>query len=331
MGGTGWRRALGEGACLMPAAQVWVLFQSAAGPVHCFISRVLQGRPPPHPSDGEPHLLVPKLLFGLISCTVYCGSISVHGVGGLSPSPVLQSGPHASWKATLGAASEGGPATPCLPVAISLGQSSEEWIPSPAPPRQSQSERSIGNDPGTLQTGLREGPQASGSLQNSALPYCWVVAGVSGQGPRAPSRAGSGCRSPHDPRPSLRPDPPVHVLVWLGARWPLLWALVAEEPSRWMEATVPSSPAPCPPSGGGANSRDMHRPGAGCQVLVPQSGRPHSGSPSPVFPLSTQWALGGSEASGACCHLAQESRERTLVGFNALFCLQCRICGFPSS
>lgn len=228
---------------------------------------MLQGWPPPHPSGGEPHLQVPKLLSGLISCRVYCGSISVHGVGGLSPSPVLQSGPHAYRKATLGAASEGGPATPCLPVAISLGQSSEEWIPSPALPRQSQGERSIGSDPGTLQTGLKGGPQASESLQNSALPNSWVVAGVSGQGPRAPSRAGSGCWSPHDPRPSLRPDPPVHVLLWLGARWPPLWALVAEEPSRWMEATVPSSPAPCPPSGGGANSRDMYRPGAGCQVL----------------------------------------------------------------
>lgn len=83
----------GEGAWLMPSAQVWVLFQSAAGPVHCFISRVLQGRPPPHPSDGEPHLQVPKLLSGLISCRVYRGSISVHGVGGLSPSLVLQSVP----------------------------------------------------------------------------------------------------------------------------------------------------------------------------------------------------------------------------------------------
>lgn len=53
------------------------------------------------------------------------------------------------------------------------------------------------------------------------------------------------------------------ILVRLGTRWRSLLALVAKEQCRWMAMTVPDSLAPCPPTGGGANSQG---PGTGQEL-----------------------------------------------------------------
>lgn len=93
MEGAGWRRALG-GRGVVDAISTGLGFVPISSrPSALFHFPSASRAAPPHPSDGEPHLQVPKLLSGLISCRVYRGSISVHGVGGLSPSLVLQSVP----------------------------------------------------------------------------------------------------------------------------------------------------------------------------------------------------------------------------------------------
>lgn len=57
--------------------------------------------------------------------------------------------------------------------------------------------------------------------------------------------------------PSPWKDPLARVLVGLGTRWPCLQVWVATEQTRWMEVTVPSSPAPAHPLVEVLTSRDM--------------------------------------------------------------------------